>query len=98
MRKAILILAVLLIAALTVAFYPSPVEKPEINGTGKMAVRIEARYTAPEYHSPTDWWQAHHPDMVNRGDLFQQDCLYCHEPEKSCNNCHNYVGANPIVP
>ena len=25
------------------------------------------------------------------------DCLYCHEPETSCNNCHAYVGVKEIV-
>jgi hypothetical protein len=36
-------------------------------------------------------------DVVNRGDLEQADCLYCHEPEISCNNCHGYVGVDPIL-
>jgi len=36
-------------------------------------------------------------DVVNRGDMTESDCLYCHEPAKSCNNCHGYVGVNPIA-
>lgn len=97
MRKMVLILAVLAMLTLAVAFYPQHVIKPEKDGAGPLAVRIDARYAAPEYHSPLDWWQSHHTDMVNRGDLQQSDCLYCHDPETSCNNCHGYVGANPIV-
>ncbi len=96
MRKAFLIIAVLIIVLLVVGFYPSWAEKPVKDGSGPLAVRIDARYPAPEYHSPLDWWQTHHMDVVNRGDLARTDCLYCHEPAKSCNNCHGYVGVNPI--
>jgi len=97
MRKIALIAAAIGIMALTVAFYPGYVQKPEKDGPGPLAVYIDPIYSVPEYHSPLDWWQSHHPDMVNRGDLLQEDCLYCHEPETSCNNCHGYVGVNPIV-
>ncbi len=96
MRKAFLIIAVLTIILLVVGFYPSWAEKPVKDGAGPLAVRIAAQYPAPEYHSPLEWWQTHHMDMPNRGDLAQKDCLYCHEPAKSCNNCHGYVGVDPI--
>lgn len=97
MRKLILILAALVVLILVVAYYPSFVEKPEKDGPGPLSVWIDPRFAAPEYHSPLDRWQAHHPDMVNRGDLEKKDCQYCHEPARSCNNCHNYVGADPIL-
>ncbi|MGQ9768542.1 MAG: hypothetical protein ACUVR4_08695 [Anaerolineae bacterium] len=97
MRKVFLIIAVLTIVSLVVGFYPDWVEKPVKDGSGPLAVRIAAQYPAPEYHSPLDWWQTHHMDLVNRGDLMQNDCLYCHEPAKSCNNCHGYVGVDPII-
>jgi hypothetical protein len=96
MRKLALTLLILLFLVLTVAFYPRKVDKPMVAGRGDMAVYIQAKYAAPEYHSPLEWWQTHHMDMINRGDLLREDCLYCHQPEESCNNCHNYVGANPI--
>jgi len=96
MRKLALVLAVLGILLLTAAFYPQYVQKPEKDGSGPLAVLIDARYAAPEYHSPLDWWQTHHMDIVNRGDFEKQDCLYCHEPETSCNNCHGFVGAAPV--
>lgn len=98
MRKIALTLAVLALIALVVIYYPSLVEKPVKDGSGPLAIYIAPSYAAPEYHSPLDYWQTHHTDMVNRGDLTQADCLYCHEPEKSCNTCHSYVGANEIVP
>jgi len=98
MRKIALILAVLTLIALVVIYYPAYVEKPVKDGSGPLAVYVSPRYAAPEYHSPLDYWQTHHIDMINRGDLTQADCLYCHEPEKSCNNCHSYVGAAEIVP
>lgn len=97
MRKAILGIVVLLVLALVVLFYPTVVERPSLNGSGPLAVYIDPQYDAPATHSPLDWWQTHHMDVVNRGDLQQADCLYCHEPETSCNNCHGYVGVDPIV-
>jgi len=96
MRKLILLLAVIVAVALVVGFYPRWVEKPEKDGPGPLAVRIDPSFAAPEYHSPLDWWQTHHMDVVNRGDLEKSDCLYCHESETSCNNCHGYVGVDPI--
>jgi hypothetical protein len=97
MRKAVLVIAVLVIAALTLAYYPSYVEKPVKDGKGPLAVYMDPQFTAPETHNPLYWWQANHKDVVNRGDLVQADCLYCHDPQTSCNNCHNYVGAAAIV-
>jgi hypothetical protein len=96
MRKASLVTLALILLALVVLGYPRFVEKPEKDGAGPLAVWIDPLFAAPEYHSPLDWWQSHHTDMVNRGDLEQADCLYCHEPQRSCNNCHGYVGANAI--
>lgn len=96
MRKIILALAVLILLVTTVILYPTYVEKPVKDGAGPLAVYISAEYAAPEYHSPLDFWETHHMDMVNRGDLEQADCLYCHIPESSCNNCHDYVGAQRI--
>lgn len=96
MRKMVLVLAVILILVLTVVYYPSYVPKPVKDGEGPLAVRLDPSLPAPEYHSPLDWWQTHHTDIVNRGELDQMDCLYCHQPETSCNNCHGYVGANSI--
>ncbi|MBM4460914.1 MAG: hypothetical protein FJ011_24660 [Chloroflexi bacterium] len=92
MRKVFLFGAVILMLSLVVGLYPSWAEKPARDGVGPMAIRIAPRFPAPEYHSPLDWWQTHHMDIVNRGDVTQRDCLYCHAPETSCNNCHRYVG------
>jgi hypothetical protein len=96
MRKTALLTGAFLIIALSVFFYPGFVEKPVKDGAGPLAVWVDPQYAAPEYHSPLDWWQTHHMDVVDRGDLERADCLYCHEPERSCNNCHGYVGAAPI--
>ena len=97
MRKAALFIAALIILILLVVYYPTYVEKPLLNGNGPLAVEIESRFPAPETHNPLDWWQTHHMDVVNRGDLEKADCLYCHEPQTSCNNCHAYVGVDPII-
>jgi hypothetical protein len=96
MRKVALVLAVLIILALVIGFYPTYVEKPVKDGYGPMAIRMDPELPAPETHNPLDWWQTHHMDVVNRGDLTKADCLYCHEPETSYNNCHNYVGIGEI--
>jgi hypothetical protein len=97
MRKLILFLTVVIALLLVVVFYPAYVTKPVKDGSGPLAVYIDPIYPAPEYHSPIDWWQTHHMDLVNRGDIAKADCLYCHEPQLSCNNCHAYVGVDPIV-
>jgi hypothetical protein len=97
MRKLALILAVLILAALIVAFYPTYVEKPLKDGPGPLSVYVAPRYAAPEYHNPLDYWQTHHQDIVNRGDVSESDCLYCHEIQRSCNNCHDYVGSKEII-
>ena len=97
MRKAVLLLVVLITLILIFLYYPTWVEKPEKDGHGPLAVRIDARHAAPEYHSPLDWWMTNHKHMVNRGDLEEVDCVYCHVPQQSCNNCHNYVGADEIA-
>jgi hypothetical protein len=97
MRKAALIIAIVVIVALVVGFYPDYIQKPVKDGPGPLAVRLDPDIPAPSTHSPLDWWQTHHMDIVNQGDLTQPDCLYCHEPETSCNNCHGYVGVDPIV-
>lgn len=81
---------------LLIAAQPVP-ERPVKDGAGPLAVKLDPGLTAPSTHSPLDWWQAHHPDVVNGGDLARQDCLYCHNPETSCNNCHRYVGVADIV-
>ena len=93
MRRVVLVLVVLIILALVVGFYPTYVETPVKDGTGPMAIRLDPDLSAPQTHSPLDWWQRYHMDVVNQGDLTQQDCLYCHDPATSCNNCHSYVGA-----
>ena len=96
MRKLALFIMVIVLAGLVVGFYPHFVEKPVKDGSGPLAVYNSPRYPAPEYHSPLEDWQISHTDIVNRGDIAQDDCLYCHEAERSCNNCHDYVGAQRI--
>jgi len=98
MRKVALSLAAAGILLLIVAWYPGYVEKPVKDGAGLLSVYVDPSLPAPEYHSPIEWWQTRHMDVLNRGDLLQSDCLQCHDPETSCNNCHSYVGANEIVP
>lgn len=98
MRKVALSLAAVGILLLIVAWYPGYIEKPVKDGAGPLSVYVDPSLPAPEYHSPIEWWQTRHMDVLNRGDLLQSDCLQCHDPETSCNNCHSYVGANEIVP
>ena len=97
MRKVILVVVALVILALIVGFYPNYVEEPVKDGPGPLSVQIDPQYPAPAFHNPLDWWQTHHMDVVNRGDFTQQDCLHCHEPQTSCDNCHSYVGVTEII-
>ena len=98
MRKVALSLIAVGTLLLIVVWYPGYVEKPVKDGPGPLRVYMDPSLPAPEYHSPLEWWQSHHPDVVKRGDLLQFDCLQCHDPETSCNNCHSYVGVAEIVP
>lgn len=92
-RIIILLVAVVLAAALAGC---NP-EKPAKDGLGPLAVAIDREFTAPATHSPLTYWQAHHPDVVNSGDIPETDCVYCHAVERSCNNCHGYVGVRQIA-
>lgn len=96
MRKLVLIVVVVLVAGAVILGYPSYVTPPARSGAGPLAITLDGLRSAPEYHSPLPWWQTHHMDMLNRGDLAQSDCFYCHEPQTSCNNCHSYVGVKEV--
>ncbi len=97
MRKVALSLAILVIILLVIIYYPQVVEKPVKDGAGPLAVYLDPSLAAPEYHNPLEWWQLNHKHIVNRGDMEQADCLYCHDPATSCNNCHTYAGIAEIV-
>jgi len=97
MRKAVFMIAILTLLLLVFVYYPSYVQKPELNGSGPLSVQIDPRYPVPATHNPLDWWQTHHMDVVNRGDLQRADCLYCHEAQTSCENCHAYVGIDAQI-
>jgi hypothetical protein len=71
-------------------------EKPAKDGKGELAVTISREFTAPSTHSPLEWWQTHHFQAIDSGDMQEKDCLYCHQTERSCNNCHSYVGVRKI--
>ncbi len=89
------ILAIIAIAIL-VLVQPQYVPAPAKDGPGPLAVKINSRLVAPEYHNPIGWWRTHHMDALNGGDFTQANCLYCHDPATSCNNCHSYVGVKLI--
>ena len=74
------------------------VEKPVKDGPGPLAITIERTREAPDYHNPLDWWTANHPHLVTPPeDVFsQRECMLCHVPDESCNNCHEYVGAKLV--
>ncbi len=95
----ILIFAILLITALALLALIQPrwVTPPAKDGQGALAVKIDSRLIAPEYHSPIGWWRTHHMDALNGGDFKESDCLFCHNPATSCNNCHSYVGVKQIA-
>lgn len=77
--------------------YPQQVERPVLNGEGPLTIKIDPNLVAPDYHRPLDWWRTYHMDVQALGDFTQADCLRCHDPETSCNNCHNYVGVPRIT-
>ncbi len=95
----ILVFFVLLLAALVLLAFAQPqwVERPLKDGAGALAIKIDSRLVAPEYHSPLEWWKTHHMDVVNSGDFTEAHCKQCHDVTTSCNNCHGYVGVRVIV-
>ena len=98
MRNILIFVLLLIIAFAILAFaQPQQVSRPVKDGTGALAVKIDSRLVAPEYHSPLEWWRTHHMDMVNNGDFTEAQCQHCHDANTSCNNCHSYVGVKPIV-
>ncbi len=68
------------------------VEKPELNGKGPLAIKMEEGIPAPESHIPADLWRKNH--MVGLDN--KEECMGCHNPETSCNNCHKYVGVKLV--
>ncbi len=96
-RRMVLLVVVLVLAALVVGFYPHYVQTPSKDGPGPLSVQLDAGIVAPEYHSPLADWRIRHMDVLDRGELTQADCLYCHRPARSCTNCHGYVGVKAIV-
>ncbi len=69
------------------------VSKPEVKGTGPLAVVMERGTVTPEYHAPLERWRARHKEAINNGDFSERECVLCHNPQKSCNRCHGYIAA-----
>jgi hypothetical protein len=72
------------------------VEKPEVKGEGPLAVMVARGITSPEFHAPIERWRTTHKRAINSGDFTERECVLCHDPKKSCNNCHTYIGAQEI--
>ncbi len=88
----------LLMLSLMLAVGCQKVEKPAIKGKGPLALEVMEGLPAPDYHKPARVWMATHMDNLNAGKVKMEECLGCHmEPDKFCNNCHNYVGVKKIV-
>jgi hypothetical protein len=94
-KRPFILLAACLLLTVAVAGCVPP--KPVKDGVGPLAVTVDRQFTAPATHSPLAWWQTHHGEVVNSGDIEETDCLYCHRVERSCNNCHGYVGVRAIA-
>ena len=95
----ILVFVILLLITFAILIFVQPqwVPEPAKDGAGPLAIKIDPRLVAPEYHSPIEWWRTHHMDAINAGDFTEADCSRCHDPQTSCNNCHSYVGV-PAIP
>lgn len=72
------------------------VQKPELNGQGPLAVKVERGTAVPEYHAPAKRWRIQHQEALNRGDFSQKECMLCHNPRTGCNQCHGYAGVKQI--
>jgi hypothetical protein len=72
------------------------VQKPEVKGEGPLAVKMARGINSPEFHAPLERWRTTHKKVLNTGDFTERECILCHDPKKSCNNCHKYIGAREI--
>src|SRR4030042_5550514 len=72
------------------------VEKPVKDGSGPLGITIERIREAPDYHNPLIWWTANHPHLIAEDVFSERECMLCHVPDDSCNNCHEYVGAKLV--
>jgi hypothetical protein len=88
----------IMIACLLTAFMGCrQIPKPENKGKGPLAVIIDRGTATAEYHSPLERWRAVHKKALQNGDFTEKECVLCHNPRKSCNNCHEYIGAQRVV-
>jgi hypothetical protein len=70
------------------------------NNTGNISLEIpQGLDVVPLNHSVGDKWKTTHMDIVKSNHLKTENCLTCHDnPEKFCNQCHDYVGVKEITP
>ena len=82
------------------------VEKPVQNGSGPLALQLEAeeedRIAAVEdghHNNKVEQWRKVHMSYVNISNPsgIEEQCSDCHdEPSQFCDHCHNYVGVKTI--
>ncbi len=72
------------------------VQKPEVRGEGPLAVKMARGINSPEFHAPLERWRTTHKNGINMGDFTERECILCHDPKKSCNRCHQYIGVREI--
>jgi len=72
------------------------VQKPEVRGEGPLTVKMARGVTSPEFHAPLERWRTTHKNALNMGDFTERECILCHDPKKSCNHCHQYIGAREV--
>jgi len=72
------------------------VQKPETKGSGPLAVVMDRGTATAEYHASLERWRATHKKALADGDFTERECVLCHNPQRSCNNCHRYIGAKEI--
>ncbi|MBI5183550.1 MAG: hypothetical protein HY999_04240 [Nitrospinae bacterium] len=95
-RFQILIVLCIMIVIMMSGCVREDVKKPTLNGEGPLAIKIEEGIPAPEYHAPADWWRRNHMVSLTKREHDKKDCMGCHNPERSCNSCHKYVGVRLV--
>lgn len=92
-------IAVLFLMSGLIVIFPAceNVEKPAVNGKGKLRLDVMQGLPAPDYHKPADAWKAEHMDYLNAGKYKTEECLACHiNVDAFCNKCHEYIGAKKV--
>ncbi|MFC1477586.1 hypothetical protein ACFL6L_03860 [candidate division KSB1 bacterium] len=99
MRKWLPVAAVIVLISFILVMNCGHPEKPVLRGPrADFDIQIDSdKLIIPEYHNPLEVWKPRHMQSIQKKEFTERDCMTCHEIEKSCNDCHSYVGVPEVL-